>query len=51
MFPCLLLSPDAELDLSLRTMVTAFLLTTSIPASKYCDQMLKVSEFWGFMTR
>jgi hypothetical protein len=28
-------------------MVIAFLLATSIPASKYCDQMLKVGEFLG----
>jgi hypothetical protein len=37
----------AHLGFSLRTIVTAFWLATSIPASKYCNQMLKVSEFLG----
>jgi hypothetical protein len=37
----------AHLGLSLHTIVTAFLLATSILSSKYCNQMLKVSEFVG----
>jgi hypothetical protein len=31
--------------LSLHTIVAAFLLAISIPATKYCDQMLKIREF------